>query len=310
MTAGNSENHDRTVVDVKLFKAIGLFQTLSGDDGRRYRTAMRVFFWTMFGTIVLNVWGMYLSSNDFQRFTFLFLCVTISLMCSLKAHLLSRTVDAERLGVVLDLARYAFTSCGRRDPSRLSRCRAKLSALLRTSVTIQLCVMLVWLLAPFFVHTRLSVTHLDGTVSEYRIGMVNLWVPLPDVVYDSAAGWSVVYAYEAFFFFCNFIAWMQFDCYLVTTCFALNAQFCTLAAGYEALGRRKASKICGEFRTVRQQLDRNGFEIQKDRVVGDEHELLLQARREADTDLHRKFGNADQSEYRPSPPYRRPYRRN
>ncbi|VVC37787.1 Olfactory receptor, insect [Cinara cedri] len=255
MTAEYSDSHsDGTVVDVKLFRAIGLFHILNftaqtgrdGYDGRRHRTVLRVYFWLVIVTIIFNIGGMYLSYNDFQRFTYLTLCVTVSLPCSLKSYVLSRKADTDRLRAVLDMARYAFTSCGRSDPSRLSRRSAALSALLRTFVTINYCTVFFWMLAPFFIHASLSVTHLDGTVSEYRNSILNLWVPLPDAAYNSSAGWSVVYAYEAIVFTGNLIILLMFDCYVLTTCFALNAHFRTLVDGYTALGRRTPGPTLGD----------------------------------------------------------------
>ncbi|VVC25250.1 Olfactory receptor, insect [Cinara cedri] len=237
-TANKSKNYDRdgTVVDVKLFKAIGLFQILSA-GGRWHRTALQIGLCTYFGSIILNVACLYLASNDFQRLTYLSLLIIIAAMYALKAYVL--LVNADRLWAVLDLARYAFTSCGQRDPSRLSRCRTALSTLLHALVVINYGAAVVWLVSPFFVQDkRLSVTHLDRDVKEYRIGIFNLWVPMSNAAYNSPVGWSLVYAYEAFILFFNCTVWSLFDCYLLTACFSLNAQFHTLTAGYAALGWR------------------------------------------------------------------------
>lgn len=231
-------------MDIRLFKMIGLLQTLNPDMstdgnyvGRCYRTVMRVVFVALFLTIVLNIGMLYQAFNDFQRFTYLIMLMIIAMNSTTKAYVLM--VDTDRLWVVLDLTHYAFTWSGRFDWSRLSRCSVNLSVVLRTIITINNIVTIIWMIVPFFVHEPISVIHLDGTIGEYRTSILNLWLPqfVSNLMYNSVAVWSLFYAFEMFMLFSCLVPWYIFDCYLITVCFALNAHFRTLAANYEALGR-------------------------------------------------------------------------
>lgn len=235
----NAENG--TIVDVKLFKVIGLWQTLNPTmytdsvlNGRLYKWVLQVFFWMMFITIVSNTVMLREASNDFQRFMYLSMLIIISINNTIKVYVLLNKSD--QMSAVLDLAQYAFTSCSRRDPSLLSQCRGNLFALLRAIVVINYVVTAIWSVLPFFIDEPLSVIQLDGTVRKYRVCIVNVWVPLSYAMYNTTAGWYLVYVYELFMMVCNILAWVMFDIYMITMCFALNVQFRILAAGYEALG--------------------------------------------------------------------------
>lgn len=237
-TPGSRYVRDGTVVDVKLFGAIGLTQILNPAGAGGLRTAVWTGFWAVFGMVVVNVWALYRASGDFQRFTYLIMVLTYTYTCLVKAYAL--LTDSRRLRAVLDVARYAYTSCGRRNQSRLTRCRAYLRALLRVYVVFNLFGGFVWLLTPVFAYQRVVVVvvvGLTGTVHHYRMNIINLWVPLSEAAYNSPGGWTLVYGYESFVALFTMCVRLMFDCYLLTVCFALTAQFGTVVAGYETLGR-------------------------------------------------------------------------
>lgn len=238
----HSHMDNETVMDVKLFKFIGLLQVLKPAvstgcvfDGQWHRRVLRVIFWTMLLTIILNIGMLHKAFNDFQRFTYLIMIIFIYINTTITGYLF--LAKSDRMWDVLDLTRFAFTSCGQRDSSRLADSRVKLSAILRTIVIIGLIVFLLRLSAPFIIQERLSVVQLDGTIKKYRRCIFNIWVPLSDTMYNSLVVWPLVYAYELLLLVGSCVVWFMFVCYLMTACFALNAHFRTLAAGYEALGR-------------------------------------------------------------------------
>jgi hypothetical protein len=136
--------------------------------------------------------------------------------------------NADRMCATLEATRYAFTGCGGRDPSELRRCRATLSAILRTFVALSFGTLFVWVLIPWFM------------ASEYD---------------DMPYVWAVVYVVESIILTVNVFCWTSFDCYLVTMCFVFDALFRTMSTGYETLGRCRssASKL-----SARQQFDTVG----------------------------------------------------
>lgn len=82
---------------------------------------------------------------------------------------------------------------------------------------------------------------LDGTVGHYRTSIFNMWFPLSESLYNRLPVWTLVYAVEAFVGSVDVYNWLLFDCYLVTMCMVLTAQFETMSTAYETLGRRQQS---------------------------------------------------------------------
>ncbi|XP_026804934.1 odorant receptor 22c-like [Rhopalosiphum maidis] len=229
-TAPNPAEKDAdgdTVMDVELFKSIGMYQLLRpaecGLNSRRCRMAALVVVALTLGLQSMQVCRLYLARHDFQMFANMGVLVINGLMCLLKGYMV--VANADRMCATLEATRYAFTGCGGRDPSELRRCRATLSAILRTFVALSFGTLFVWVLIPWFM------------ASEYD---------------DMPTVWAVVYVVESIILTVNVFCWTSFDCYLVTMCFVFDALFRTMSTGYETLGRCRssASKL-----SARQQFD-------------------------------------------------------
>ncbi|XP_016657950.2 odorant receptor 2a-like [Acyrthosiphon pisum] len=230
-----------TVVDVMLFKAIGLYQLLCPADRGGYsvrsRRALMTALGLSFALHSFQVPYLYYALNDLQRFAYMAAVIIYGMMCSFKGYVL--VTNADRLWLVLNAADYGYTGCGHRDPSRLRRCRATLSALLRTFVALSYGTLIVWIVLPFFVDEYTGITNSDGTVTRYRTTIHNMQYPIPLAVYNSRPVWALIYVTELYVCIVNVFIWSLFDCYLVTMCFVLNAQFHTMSAGYGTLGIRR-----------------------------------------------------------------------
>ncbi|XP_029342048.1 uncharacterized protein LOC100572802 [Acyrthosiphon pisum] len=201
-----------TAMDVKLFKAIGMYQLLhpvecglNSDLCRK--TAMMVVGLTV-GLQLMQVFRLYLARHDIPMFANMAMLVVYGFMCLLKGYTLAN--HADRICITLEVARYAFTDCGRRDPSLMRRCRARLSTILRTFVGLSFGTLVVWLVMPWFL------------ASEYD---------------GKPLIWAVVYVVESIILTVNVFCWTSFDCYLVTMCFVFEAIFRTMSSGYEKVGR-------------------------------------------------------------------------
>ncbi|XP_025421607.1 uncharacterized protein LOC112691541 [Sipha flava] len=184
---------------------------------------------------ITQVVGLYVYSNDFQRFAFLSVFVVDSLMCLFKGYAL--LVNADRLYSGLELGAYAFTLCGRRDTSWMRRRKPLLSGLLRMYAAVSYITLTIWLLAPLVVGGHVSLTRLDGTVATQRANIFNMWAPVSDATYNSTPVWSLFYAIEIIFCIVDVTIWVCFDCYAMTMCYMLIAQFDAMTAEYETLGR-------------------------------------------------------------------------
>ncbi|XP_060833372.1 odorant receptor 46a-like [Rhopalosiphum padi] len=230
-----------TAVDVTLFKTIGLYQLLCpanrGGYSARSRHALLTVLGLSFALHAFQVPWLYYALNDLQRFAYMAAVIIYGMMCAFKGYVL--VTNADRLWSVLDAAGYAYTECGRRNPLWLRRCGVTLSAMLRSFVALSYATLIVWIALPFFVDEFTGIINLDGTVTRYRTTIHNMQFPVPLALYNSRPVWMLIYFTEVAVCIVNVFIWSMFDCYLVTMCFVLNAQFHTMSAGYVTLGRRR-----------------------------------------------------------------------
>lgn len=234
-----------TVVDVSLFKTIGLHQLLCpvnrGGYSVRSRRALMTVLGLSFGLHAFQVPWLYYALNDLQQFAYMAAIIVCGMMCAFKGYVLVNNSD--RLWGLLDAAGYGYTEYGGRDPSALRRCRVTLSALLWSFVAFSYASLIVWIVLPFFVDEYTAITNLDGTVTRYRTTIHNMQFPVPLSVYNSRPVWTLIYVTEVYVCIVDVFIWTIFDCYLVTMCFVLNAQFRTMSTGYLTLGRRRVKPL-------------------------------------------------------------------
>lgn len=243
----DDEDSAGTVVDIKLFKVIGLYQLLCpayGLSGDRYRMVLLTVLRIAFALQVTQLFGLYYALNDLQRFTNMAVLVVCGMLCLFKGYVL--ITEAGRIWAVLDAARFGFMSSRRgrrRQQSALHRCRATLSVLLRTFVTFSYVTLAIWLAVPYLMDAYVSIADPHGIVDRYRLNINNLWVPVSGSVYNALPVWTMFYMIEAFLIIVNVFCWTTFDCFMITVCFALNAQFRTVSAGYQTLGRLRSPLV-------------------------------------------------------------------
>ncbi|XP_060861890.1 uncharacterized protein LOC132938922 [Metopolophium dirhodum] len=233
----NECGDDDTAVDMTLFKVIGLHRMLDpGTTGRRLRAAYKCFAYLTVTVQLMQVAGLYASVNDLQRLASLAVVAFNALMCLFKGILM--VTNADRMRAVLDVALYRYTTCGHRQPANMRLTSATASTLLRTFTVISYCTLVVWIISPLFTGVGcVQIEHNDGTSGVYRKTIDNMWLPgMSETVYNWPPVWATIYATEMVMMTVDMVIWIMFDCYLITVCFVLNAQFRTLAAGYETIG--------------------------------------------------------------------------
>lgn len=257
------DRDDDTMVDVKLFKTIGLYRLLRPSavdgSGTRYRKFVLATVQLMFAVQCMQAVRLFLVVEDLQLFPYLLMIFSGTSPCAYKAYVLMTKGD--RFWAVLDAARYGFMSCGHRDPSRLRRSRRALVTWLRPFVGLVVCTMTVWLLSPWFADDRVARVKLDGTVGRYRPSTYDFWYPVPESVYNWTPVWSVVYAFESYILIANSTCFWLFDCFLITMCVALGAQFHTLSAAYETLGHRRSLGRRSSSRTTGKMINRRVISV-------------------------------------------------
>lgn len=237
--ATESSSEDLTIVDNRLFKAIGLHQILNPTHGgnRYYRITLMAITWITFVVQSMQLVGLYFAVNDIQRFAFTTTVVSNSVLSLSKAYVLVTNVDRLRDG--LEAARYEFTSRGLRDQRTVRRARAVLSTVVRTFIVFSYVTCFIWALNPLSaIGEFVPVTNADGTVSRYRVTIYNIWLPVPVTVYNTTTVWALIYTVELIVCFFNVSSWLLYDSYVLTMCFTFKAQFRTLSTSYATIGHR------------------------------------------------------------------------
>lgn len=229
---------DETVMDMKLFKAIGLYQLLqpaaSGGLSQRTRKAILAVLWLTAGLLIMQFFRLYLTLDDLQTCVYSAMVMTIGMNCIYKGYVM--VTNAERLRAVLDVTLYGFTSCGGRDPSELRRCQEILFFWLRMFVKLSCIATIAWIVMPLLMIEYLPYAKLDGTVGYYRQTILNYWFPVSEAIYNWMPVWILIYMIETVVSLTNISYMMLFDSYLITVCMVLSAQFRTMSAAYKTLG--------------------------------------------------------------------------
>lgn len=240
-TDGVQGDTESDAADVKLFYAIGLGQLLRlfsesqyGVYGHRYRTIGLAVVWLITAFHGMQLVRLYLTLDDFQLFPYVLMLLVTGLNGAFKGFVL--VSNADRLCAIMSAVRPGYTSCGRRDPSHLHRCRKPLAVWLHTIAVSMLVTLVVWIIAPWVAEDYVSFVRLDGTVGHYRPSVYNFWIPVSESAYNWTPVWSLIYGTEVFVSFANAFYWSVLDWYSVTMCVVLNAQFNSLSDAYAELG--------------------------------------------------------------------------
>lgn len=205
------DKYRNSVIDMKLFKSIGLYQLLcptkNRDFDNLYRTVFRVIILTTFCLQIIQTVRLFNALDDLQLFLHIAMLLVNGLICLLKGYMM--VINADRLWSILDVALIKFTSCGYRKRSQLYRCQQTVSTWLKTLAGLSYGTLLFWIAAPWFM-----TFHLD----------------------NSSITWTLIYLIEMFIMCMNVTCWLLFDCYFVAMCFVLCAQFQTMFTSYKTLG--------------------------------------------------------------------------
>lgn len=230
MQSTNSMNNNfdnRTAVNVKWFKCA---------SGNRYRKLILIGRWLTFIMLCMQIVRLYLVINDLPMVQYKLMECSNIMIHTFKGYVMVK--NADRLCVILEVARYEFTSCGRQDPSRLHRRENLLKIWLGMFSAIIVSTTIIWILMPLFVNEYVEFTKLDGTVGYYRASVFNCWYPVTETMYNWLPIWVTIYTYETFILGINFINMLFFDLFLITMCIMIVGQFKTLSAAYETLGQQ------------------------------------------------------------------------
>lgn len=238
------DENQETVVDRHLFKAIGLnkllrLQVPSGVFVRTYWIFVLTAACLNLGVLPMQTVRMYLELHNLQTLLPAAVFVAITLNSIFKGYVMVMNADGFR--ALLEVTLHGFTASGRANPSVLLRCRNTLSAYLRAYVVYNFVSFIVWTVSSWFINDQLPYVKLDGTVGSYRATVLNWWYPVSEAAFNRTPVWAVIWAIETIVCSINVYCWVLFECSVVCICMAMSAQFQTVSAACESLGRNSSS---------------------------------------------------------------------
>lgn len=209
---------DSTVMDVELFKTIGLYQMLYKSKNLRwYKTVFSRLLFMNFVILFIRIIPLLLYV-ELALATYIISTTVMGLNTFYKGYLILKHRDSLR--VMLNAARFNFTTCGLRHPDALILSRRNLCLILRIFSIIIYTILALFVMQPNLIKNMFAQDH------PYYTGF-----------------WTLMFVLDTIFHIINSCVLIMFDVYLVTMCFALSAQFKTIAAGYASLGHGRSSSL-------------------------------------------------------------------
>lgn len=212
-----NQHVDDTVVDLKLFKFIGLHLSLCSPEWNKYRIAA----WMIIGILcVLLTVHTYITYDRIALAPFTFIIWIYNIVSIYKCSLIMANRD--RMRIILDVARFTFTSCSLKHPDALVQGQRTLRIILCTLIASTYSMVLAWLMFPDL-----------------------LQLVFPQVKFSNIT-WTIIFVIDCTMLAFDVFLWMLFDCYMITVCVALSVQFKTVSAGYEMIGNSRRSPLLNQ----------------------------------------------------------------
>jgi len=238
MDVRDDQNH---VFNVTLAKLIGLYQTLDPETtklrGKNVYRVVMAFIALYIGAtaVILTVSGVYYWTNNMPLSVDCYWKGIVSFsMCYSMWVIVHNSND---IWNCLSITCYGLTSHSLRDRRILDRWRER-SVLITTTLTVvYLMSAVVFIISSLVLsNDTLPVKNQDGSVSNYRINVFNLYVFLSEDTYN--AHYNLFYVVEALCVVSLLLSFFLFDVLLVTLCLAVSCQMQMICTAFESVGHK------------------------------------------------------------------------
>jgi len=250
MNIQNEKNH---VLNIKLAKLIGLYQTLDPGTVKYLRKNVYhivmacIMLYMCVGSMILSLSGFYYWTVNMPiSIDYIWKAVT-SFYLIYKLWIIIRHSDD--IWNCLSITRYGFTTFSNRNRYILDRWRGR-SVWLTTIYAVTYYLMLAFYLGGTLVYRKdiFLVKNLDGSVGFYRQNVLNYYHIVSDETYN--AHYYTFYFFETLQIALMILFYLIFDTLLVTLCFAICGQMQMICSAFESVGHKPlcdANSPSGEY---------------------------------------------------------------
>lgn len=237
-------NEKNTIVNIKLWKMIGLYQILSPNSPKIFGHNIFhiiVAFFSVYEVIILilcligicywinNISQIVLQITIFANF--FFGCYKILVIIW----------NREKLRKCVKVACNDFIKSKTRENIIFKRFRLKSLKATNMYVLMGLIILFVWSTIPLILNNNyIDLKNLDGTWHRYRLNAFNMFFPVTSYKYNRF--FLLFHLLEVVFGFTYVIFSHIFDSTIITMCFAISSQLESICNVYETLGQKYTTK--------------------------------------------------------------------
>lgn len=246
----------QSIFNWRLAKFVGLFQILNPNAIKIlgvnvYYILIWINVLQVIAVSLLFPFGLYYLKNDITALVYYVGVITNILFgCYKIINMMNFSKD---LWMCIDITSFNFMMYKHYDMNILKKWQKvslRLTYLIFITVTI---VFLVWSLCPFYITKNIvaKTKNIDGSYSEYRLNIVNLYFMVSDNTYNEY--FYIFYLIEVLIVASFLYFTTLFDTFMIMLCLAISCQLETIFHAMASLGHKKSSKIInlGTFNFIR-----------------------------------------------------------
>lgn len=238
----DARRENEYIFSFTLSKLTGLYQILDPDSRKMFgHNVYHVFVW-LFGLYVIGLMsvfliGLYDMTDDAMAFTYGLGCVENCVFSAYKIFMV--VYRSEDVRKCIEVAGLDFIAYGKYDRSIFEKWR-KIS--LRVSIAyliLSVLVLATWIISPLLLNTTFAIKHADGSYSNYRISVLNVYLLISDRVYNNH--YSVFYSIDTVAFISYVYFSMIFDIIVLVMCCSVSCHLGTVSNAITTLGHGRST---------------------------------------------------------------------
>lgn len=231
------------IFSLTLTKLVGLYQILDPDTCKiygfnAYHIGIFAFSLYLLVSSILDLIGLYYWINDRMAFASHLGFLNNYLSALYKAaHIAYCSNDLWRL---LRVSRFDSFSCGRYSREIFEKWQKFCTRMTYTYVITSFFCMIIWILVPtMFNDTMITIKNRDGSLSEYRMNIINQYILVQDETYNEY--YNVFYCIETGMLISFLYLSMIYDYLVIIIFFTLSYQLETICDAVQNLGYRRST---------------------------------------------------------------------
>lgn len=231
------ENKEEYIFSFILLKCIGLYQIIDPNTKKLFGYNLYHIFICLFGLILFCITSMfpislYYWSKDFVAIVYTIGCSENLIFSYCKMLLI--LYYSQDIWNCMDVTNINFITYEKYNRNVFKNWK-KISH----RVTLVYCIMSIliltmWILYPLIFNTTFTIKNLDGSYSNYKLNVLNMYLPISDEVYNHH--YAIIYSVEIIGFITYFYFLTIFDIIVLVISCALLCQLSTISNAISSLG--------------------------------------------------------------------------